>query len=359
MKLGGALTLISLLSGSLLAAEPVIVATYDAELYRDGPGLLLDDVLDGDPQVEAVAEVIAYADADILHLTGFDWDLENHALTAFARVLANQGAAYPYLYASQPNTGVPSGIDLDGNGRVGEARDSFGYGSFTGQGGMAILSRYPIGEVRDFSQMLWAELPDNHAPRVDGLPFPSEEASKVRRLSSVAHWDVPIDVAGKTLHLLAWHGSTPVFDGPEDLNGARGADEAMFWIKLLNESLPFPPPEGPVVLTGISNIDPVDGDGRHVTMARILRDPLLQDPMPTSAGGSAAANPGHAGDPALDTADFDDPLPGNLRVDYVLPDARLRVLASGVVWPAPDEPMAETVETASRHRLVWVEVDLP
>ncbi|WP_138422386.1 endonuclease/exonuclease/phosphatase family protein [Maritimibacter alexandrii] len=337
----------------------MIVATYDAELYRDGPGLLLDDILDGDPQVEAVAEVIAYADADILHLTGFDWDLENHALTAFARVLADQGAAYPYFYASQPNTGVPSGVDLDGNGRVGETRDSFGYGSFTGQGGMAILSRYPIGEVRDFSQMLWAELPDNPAPRVDGLPFPSEEASKVRRLSSVAHWDVPIDVAGTTLHLLAWHGSTPVFDGPEDLNGARGADEAMFWIKLLNGSLPFPSPEGPVVLTGISNIDPVDGDGRHVTMARILRDPLIQDPMPTSAGGSAAANPGHAGDPALDTADFDDPLPGNLRVDYVLPDARLRVLASGVVWPAPDEPMAETVETASRHRLVWVEVDLP
>lgn len=359
MKLAAAATSLSLLIGSGLFAEPVRIATYDAELFRDGPGLLLDDILDGDEQVEAVADVIAFADADILHLTGFDWDFENHALTALAERLAERGASYPYRYASKPNTGVPSGVDLDGNGRVAEPRDSFGYGTFTGQGGMAILSRHPLGEVRDFSQMLWADFPGNQAPTVDGKPFPSQDAAAIRRLSSVAHWDVPVDVRGTVIHLLAWHGSTPVFDGPEDLNGARGADEALFWLKLLDGVLPFSPPEGPVVLTGISNIDPVDGDGRHAVMERLLADDRLQDPEPMSAGGPLAANPDHAGDPAFDTADFDDPEPGNLRVDYVLPDASLRVIDSGVIWPAPGEPMAETVATASRHRLVWVDIDLP
>ncbi|RME14969.1 MAG: endonuclease/exonuclease/phosphatase family protein, partial [Alphaproteobacteria bacterium] len=46
------------------------------------------------------------------------------------------------------------------------------------------------------------------------------------------------------------------------------------------------------------------------------------------------------------------------RVDYVLPDAGLVVTGSGVVWPAPDDPFAETVARASRHRLVWVDVEI-
>ena len=52
----------------------------------------------------------------------------------------------------------------------------------------------------------------------------------------------------------------------------------------------------------------------------------VQDPEPTSEGGGeaaelqAGANATQQGDPALDTADFaDDPAPGNLRADYVLP----------------------------------------
>lgn len=359
MRFAGALSAVLSLAASAALSDPIRIATYDAELYRDGPGLLLADILDRDPQVVAVSQVIAMADPDVLHLTGFDWDLEGRALAALNDLIAEQGASYPYLYASRPNTGVPSGLDLDGNGRVGEARDSFGYGTFTGQGGMAILSRYPIGAVRDFSGMLWKDLPGNSAPIVDGAPFPSDEAAAIRPLSSVAHWDVPLDVNGTPLHLLAWHGSTPVFDGPEDLNGARGADEALFWLKLLDGALSFEPPDGPFVLTGISNIDPEDGDGRHNVMARILSDPRLQDPAPKSSGGVAAAGQGHAGDPALDTAAFDQPDPGNLRVDYVLPSSDLTVLGSGILWPEKGDPMAEIVTAASRHRLVWVDIDLP
>ncbi len=359
MRRAGALAAALCLAAGQLTGETIRIATYDAELFRDGPGLLLADILDGDPQVAAVVEVIATVRPDVLHLTGFDWDLEGHALGALAARLSEAGQDYPHRFAGRPNTGVPSGLDLDGNGRVAEARDSFGYGFFTGQGGMALLSRYPLGEVREFTDMLWRDFPDAQAPVVDGAPFPSEEAAAARRLSSVAHWDVPVRIGDETVRILAWHGSTPVFDGPEDLNGLRGADEALFWLKLLDGDLPFAPPEGPVVLTGISNIDPVDGDGRHAVMRRLLDDPRLQDSEPVSAGGVAAANPGHAGDPALDTADFDDPEPGNIRVDYVLPDAALTVVDAGVFWPAPGEPMADTVATASRHRMVWVDVELP
>jgi hypothetical protein len=112
---------------------------------------------------------------------------------------------------------------------------------------------------------------------------------------------------------------------------------------------------------GNSNLDPADGDGFSTAMAAVLTDARLQDPRPQSAGGLAAADAGHAGDPALDTADWPDGTPGNLRVSYVLPSADWRVLSSGVIWPAPDmeqdAELAADVGLAGPHRLVWVDVE--
>ena len=65
--------------------------------------------------------------------------------------------------------------------------------------------------------------------------------------------------------------------------------------------------------------------------------------------------PNSAGD-ATDTADWADPTPGNLRVDYVLPSADWQVSGSGVIWPAHPDPLAQIVAKASRHRLVWVDL---
>ncbi len=337
-------------------SEPLRVATFDAELERRGPGLLLSDILSGDDQVAAVVSVIASAAPDVLVLNGFDHDLEGHALSALAAALEAAGAVYPHLFAARPNAGLATTLDLDGNGRFGEARDAQGYGAFTGQGGMAILSRYPLGEVRDFSAFLWADLPGALLPSVDGAPFPSARAQAAQRLSSVAHWDVPVTTPQGTLHLLAFSATTPVFDGPEDLNGRRNHDEIIFWLRLLDGALPVSPPARPVVVIGNANLDPVDGEGRHEAIVALLDDPRLADPAPASEGGRLAANPEQQGNPALDTVDWTDPVPGNLRVDYVLPDAQLTVLDAGVVWPAPGAPMAETVAAASRHRLVWVDI---
>lgn len=347
-----------LLGAGAGASEPVRLATYDAELGQKGPGVLISKIVKGDDRVMAAVAVIASVAPDVLVLNGLDWDMGGHALDALADRLSEAGVDYPHRFAAMPNAGLESGLDLDGNGRHDEARDAHGYGAFTGAGGMAVLSRHPLGAVRDFSDFLWADLPGLIPPQTDGAPFPSVDAARTRRLSSVAHWEVPVETPQGTIRLLTFAATTPVFDGPEDLNGRRNHDEIAFWQRLLDGDLPFAPPAGPVVVIGGTNLDPVDGEGRHEAMQALLADPRFTDPRPASAGGRAAANPGQRGDPALDTADWTDPTPGNLRVDIVLPGADLGVAGAGVVWPAPDDPFAEVVTTASRRRLVWVDVTL-
>jgi hypothetical protein len=76
------------------------------------------------------------------------------------------------------------------------------------------------------------------------------------------------------------------------------------------------------------------------------------------------ANLAHIGDPAHDTADFNDnPAPGNLRADYVLPSKALRILDAAVFWPVQADPLSRLTGVfpfpSSDHRLVWVDVRLP
>ena len=336
--------------GLTAQAAPLRIATYSPDLSRDGPGLLLRDLgLSGkkaDPQIAAVVRVIAEARPDILLLTDFDWDYDGRALSAFNQLLAQAGLDYPHLFSAQPNSGMATGLDLDGDGRLGDADDAQGFGEFTGQGGMAILSRHPLGPVTDYSDALWRDQPQNLMP-----PMP-EAVRAVRRLSSTGHWDAVVTVAGKPLHLLAMSATPPVFDGPEDLNGRRNHDELAFWLRHL--------PDAPFVLVGNLNMDPNDSEGRPQALAAIMAH--VTDPLPRSAGGAAAkggVNDSHKGDPALDTGDWpDDRPPGNLRVDYVLPAKGLKIAGSGVLWPA-EGPLAQAALTASAHRLVWVDLDWP
>ncbi len=362
----------TLLWGALaLAAAPraraggsVRLATYNAALTRRGPGLLLRDILTGtDPQVEAAAEVVAMAAADVLLLTGIDWDHDLRALGAFADRLAARGVQYPYRFARRPNTGWQTGRDMVGDGRVGTADDAQGYGAFSGVRGMAILSRFPVEveAARDFSHFLWRDLPGARLPQRDGRPYPSEAVFAEQRLSTTGHWEVPVRLpSGAVLHVLAWYASPPVFGGPEGRNRLRNHDETRFWTLFLDGALPMPPPEGPFVLMGDANLDPEDGDGLHEAIRALLAHPAVQDPGPRSPGARVAAPPDRRGDPALHTVQWDGPRqPGNLRVDYVLPSADLAVQGSGVLWPAPQDPLAETVAAASRHRLVWVDIADP
>jgi hypothetical protein len=333
--------------------ETLRIATYNPDLSRKGPGLLLRDILSGkDQQIAAVISTLADLDADVLVLTAFDYDYDLVALTALADALAAAGAPYPHRFAARPNTGMPLAFDLDGDGYLGGPADTQGFGIFSGQGGLAVLSRLPIDtdRFRDFSGFLWQDLPDNLI--ADSLP---PAAKPVLRLSSTGHWDLPITLPdGSALHLLIWHATPPVFDGPTDRNGRRNHDEAAFWLALLNGNLPMPAPPNPFVLLGEAKLDPVDGDGRPAALQALLTDPRLQDPAPK--GTHNRAEPTQKGDPALDTALYDF---GGLRTDYILPSAGLRVLDAGVMWPAPTAANAETIALASRHRPVWVDIALP
>jgi 3-phytase/alkaline phosphatase D len=237
-----------------------------------------------------------------------------------------------------------------------------------------LLSRYPLAEPkRSFQKFLWRDMPDAQWP-IDPdskAEFYSPEIKAIFRLSSKSHWDIPIQIDGHTIHVIAAHPTPPVFDGREDRNGCRNHDE----IRLIADYLQGAsyiyddagtrgglPSGASFVVMGDLNSDPSDGDSHQSAIQQLLQHPLVNaSVVPTSEGGRAASqrdgqvNATHKGDPAADTGDFNDRSVGNLRMDYVLPSKDLRVAGSGVFWPAEeDAPLAN----ASDHHLVWVDVEL-
>jgi hypothetical protein len=349
------------------------IATFNASLNRSAAGQLAADLsAPGNAQATEVAEVIQQVRPDVLLVNEFDYDPA--AVDLFRDNYLEQGAdpiSYPYAFIAPSNTGVPSGFDLNNDGTVGGPDDGLAFGFFPGQFGMLVLSRFPIDTdaVRTFRNFRWADLPGNRIP--DGFYTPEEIA--VLPLSSKSHWDVPVQVGGRTVHVLASHPTPPTFDGPEDRNGRRNADEILFWRQYVQPGRAADAlydddgvrgglgGDERFVIMGDQNSDPVDGDSLPGAAQQILTARRVVDPMPGSDGGVEAAqvqggpNLTHRGDPRLDTADFSEPVPGNLRVDYVLPSRPLQVQGSGVFWPVAADPLSR-LNDASDHHLVWVDL---
>ncbi len=309
---------------------------------------MLRDLGRDDAQIDATAAIVARVDPDILLLTDVDYDLDGVALQALADRMG-----FAHSFALLPNSGMATGLDLDGNGRIGEARDAQGWGKFSGDSGMGLLSRWPIdaGAVQDLSTLLWRDVPGATLPQE---PLWSDAVAAVQRLSTTGHWIVPVLAPGGPVDIMAFSATPPVFDGPEDRNGLRNRDELRLWTQVLDGAFGAAPRD--FVVLGNANLDPADGEGLHDAMQAFLADPRLTDPRPASPGGKAAADPDQSGDPALDTADWPDGAPGNLRVDYALPAATWTVTGAGVFWPDPDDPDAALAQTAGPHRLVWVDL---
>ncbi|MDO9456001.1 endonuclease/exonuclease/phosphatase family protein [Nocardioides sp.] len=361
--------------------------TFNASLNRATAGQLVADLsTTTNAQAATVAEIVQRTRPDVLLLNEFDYVPGQRAVDLFRDNYLERGQhgaqpiTYRYAYVAPSNTGVPSGFDLDDNGTVGGGNDAYGFGDFEGQYGMVVLSRYPIdrSEVRTFQTFRWADMPGNLIP----TDFYSPEEQAALRLSSKSHWDVPIKVGRKTVHFLVSHPTPPTFDGPEDRNGRRNHDEIRFWADYVSGGRAARyvyddrgrrgglDRDASFVIAGDQNADPLDGDSVAAAVDQLLDHPRIIDPQPTSAGGpeaaarQAGANTTHRGDPRYDTADFsDNPAPGNLRADYVLPSRRgLRVRDAGVFWPVPADPLSrltgEFPFPSSDHRTVWVDVQL-
>jgi hypothetical protein len=333
-------------AGAALAQPIVRIATYNVDMSARGPGLVLQSLAKGgNDQQKAVVDVIAALNGDILLLTGLDYDARGQTLSGLADLVAQAGLSYPHQRALRPNSGLSTGFDVDGNGRWGQARDAMAYGRYPGEGGMAILSKFPIGTVRDFTQFLWADLPQNLSPDTDPA------LRSIQRLSSNGHYEIEVDLPnGDNLRLLAYGATPPVFDGPDDRNGKRNHDETAFWLRLMAGELPFDPPKAPFVVIGQTNLDPMDGEGRAAAVTTLMS--ILQDPKPM--GTSPRVDQDHKGDPRLDTALYDGL--GGVRVVQILPSPDMTVINAGVIWPPDNDPMAPTLATASHHRPVWVDV---
>ena len=274
--------------------------------------------------------------------------------------------------------------------RLGGPDDAFGFGFFPGQFGMAVYSMYPIDfdAVRTFQLFRWEDMPGAAAARRSGhagarrlvLARGARGRSGCRRRS---HWDLPIDIDGRTVHFLVSHPTPPVFDGAEDRNGTRNFDEIRFWADYIT---PGPAsqyiydddgrhgglqPGARFVIAGDQNSDPLDGDSIPGVDPAAPRPPAGQhvdDAVERRRGRGrrglqGGANVTHESDPQFDTADFADNAPGNLRADYVLPSRPLRILDAGVFWPTSDDPLfpldGDFPFPSSDHRMVWVDVTVP
>ncbi|HEX2316270.1 MAG TPA: endonuclease/exonuclease/phosphatase family protein [Thermomonospora sp.] len=366
-------------------------ATFNASLNRGAEGALVADLsTPGDAQARTVAEIVQRARPDVLLVNEFDFDARGTAARLFQDnylSVGQNGAApirYRYRYVAPSNTGIASGFDLNNDGRTvtrpgepGYGDDAYGFGVFPGQYGMAVYSRYPIDErrIRTFRNFRWKDMPGALLP--PGWFGPEE--LKAVRLSSKSHWDVPVKVGRRTVHLLASHPTPPTFDGPEDRNGRRNHDEIRFWADYVSGGHQARyiyddrgrrgglAPGAAFVVAGDQNADPHDGDSVNGAINQLLRHPRIDaSVVPASAGAPEAArlqggaNTAHRGDPAHDTADFADGAPGNLRVDYVLPSRWLRPVRGGVFWPVQADPLSRLTGVypfpSSDHRLVWLDV---
>ena len=95
-----------------------------------------------------------------------------------------------------------------------------------------------------------------------------------------------------------------------------------------------------------------------LSLIHILDSPrVLATRAPTSPGAAEQARRygiARKGDIATHTGNFG-PKAGTLRIDYVLPSRGLRVLDTGVAWPAASAPDAD-FSNASDHHAVWIDV---
>lgn len=360
-------------------------ASFNISFNRKEEGELKQELANAEAaKPKQIAEIIQRVRPDVVLLNEFDFDAAGEGIASFLKnhlgVAQNQEKpiSYDHVYFQPVNTGVDSGLDLDGDGKKSTPTDAFGYGAFPGQYGMVILSKYEIDaeNARTFRNFLWKDMPDSLWPIVPatGKPYYNDEIKSKFRLSSKSHWDVPIKIDDQTIHFLVSHPTPPVFDGAEDRNGCRNHDEIRFFTDYVvpekskyiyddNGTKGGLAAGSSFVIAGDLNTDVFDGDSNNNAAKQLTEHPLINHEKPPKSEGGVyysdqqrGKNLHHKGDPAFDTGDFNDHSVGNMHIDYCLPSKDLTLRDSGVFWPKPDQPGGDLV-SASDHRLVWIDIE--
>lgn len=381
-------------SASIAAAVTIRVATFNIEDVRT-TDLLVNDR----PRLKGIAEVIQRLRPNVIFLNEIAYDgpgspgfKEGDSPGQNARRFIDQYLSSPQAPGLMPiryrafmapvNTGIASGFDLDNDGAVvneflipeeaptgpppqpSEAGrryggDCWGFGTFPGQYGMALLvdERLAIlaDQVRTFQLYPWDYLPGAFFPtQPDGKPWFTDEERAIARLSSKSHWDVPVQLPnGQTLHFLCSHPTPPAFDGPEIRNRKRNHDEIRLWVEYIENQPCVVDDAGqegglsqtsPFVIVGDLNADPDKGNSFKDPIRRLLMHckRINTDVTPAADQAWSKLTP-------TDTAQF------GLRVDYVLPSTDLTVGKSGI-WR---NPPAGSTTFPSDHFPVWMDLTVP
>ena len=338
-------------------------------------------------QLKAAAEIIRRINPDILLINEIDHDMEavyagedlSLNVQRFLETYLDKGNGaflYPYIYMAPCNTGFLSGKDLDNNGKIATVEDQFsrdhggdcfGYGEYPGQYSMAIVSRFPfqIDKARTFQYFLWKDYPDNLIPD----NWYSEDEIAIFRLSSKSHWDVPVQIGKKVIHLLAAHPTPAGYDGPEDRNGRRNYDEIGMWAHYLDNDSVLVDDKGQrgglaenesFIVMGDMNASP---QGDMVAAGKRSIDQLLNHPrihdcgaLLTSRGALKGRNPGPPEYCERHTTEWREE---SSRIDHLLPSKDLKPIRGGVFWPdASEDPQgAALAKKASDHRMIWLDLE--
>src|SRR5690606_17985126 len=140
-------------AGPLAAQEApqdgsVRIATFNASLNRGEEGQLAVDLSDPSAiQPARVAEIIQRVNPDVILINEFDYDEVGESVSLFIEnfLSQSQNGAEPWVpaagFSAPVNTGVPTGLDLNGDGETDGPDDAFGFGMFPGQYGMVVLSK--------------------------------------------------------------------------------------------------------------------------------------------------------------------------------------------------------------------------
>lgn len=343
----------------------VRIASYNTALSRVSCGELLTALKSQqDRQILATVSLLQHIQPDIILLNEVDFDPSGEVVSLLQKALRKpsngKSLDLPFRFCKPVNTGMPSGRDFDKDGVASDqGNDALGFGQFPGQYGMVLLSRFPINEAksRTFQHFLWKDMPQACLPKQQaGEPWYDQDDLAVLPLSSKSHWDICLDIQGRSLRCLCSHPTPPVFDGTERRNACRNHDEIRFWSDYLSGAEYFYDDQGrsggydgeAFVLLGDLNASPTEGDSYQASIRRLLTHPkIAQLAFPESLGALE-----HSPDltPKISrhhTAVW------RMQADYVLTSNELSSRDQGVFWPDRRHTLSRLLKNTSDHRLVY------